>query len=441
MRFSCFIFTTIILFSLNACKKNQVETPPPSAVKPNIILIIGDDVGYEIPTCNGGLSYSTPNIDRLANEGMRFTQCHSSPLCSPSRFMLLTGKYNFRNYTTWGQMDLNQRTIGNMLQNAGYATCYAGKWQLDGGDKSISTFGFDKYSVWLPYFKCLGSEEGYRYKSASIYESGNYLPDSLTINRYSEDHFTDYVLNFIKSNKSNPFFVYYAMILCHRDFSPTPESPDYNNWDATPGNSDRKYFPSMVEYMDKKVGLITDQINSLGIANNTVIIYVGDNGTPKQITSIFGNDSIKGGKGQTIEYGVHVPLVCKWPLVIQAGKVNNDLIDFTDFLPTFADIAGINKPSNYGVLDGNSFYNALTGNNTNARKWVFCHFDSQDACSDSSVVKRFSQDTAYKLYETGEFFHYSKDIKETAPLSKGQLTDEEKQAKQKLQDVLDVMHN
>src|SRR5678815_3439753 len=119
--------------------------------KPNIILILADDVGYKSLTCNGGNLYSTPNIDALAKNGMRFTQCHASSGCCPSRFMLLTGKYNFRNYTEWGVMDRNQKTIAKMLKDAGYKAGYYGKWQLDGGDVSVHSFGFDNYAIHEPY--------------------------------------------------------------------------------------------------------------------------------------------------------------------------------------------------------------------------------------------------------------------------------------------------
>lgn len=225
--------TTIVLLALASagCKKNLdnaaykgiEKTEALARTKPNIIFIVGDDVGYEIPTINGGQSYSTPNIDKLAKSGMRFTQCRGAALCSPSRFMLLTGKYNFRNYTVWGQMNAAERTIGNMLKDGGYATCYGGKWQLDGGDASIRNFGFDKYSIWLPYKICPEDAEGSRYKSAKIYQDGGYLSQTVTDNKYSEDIISNYLLNFIDSNKAKPFFVYYSMILCHKAFSPTPD--------------------------------------------------------------------------------------------------------------------------------------------------------------------------------------------------------------------------
>ena len=118
--------------NVSASKLNE-----PVSFQPNIILILADDVGYEIPAYTGGQSYSTPNLDKMMQNGMRFTNCNASPLCSPSRFMLLTGKYNFRNYTQWGNMDRSQKTFGNMLKDVGYSTYYAGKLQLNGGDTSI----------------------------------------------------------------------------------------------------------------------------------------------------------------------------------------------------------------------------------------------------------------------------------------------------------------
>ncbi|MBS1745040.1 MAG: sulfatase-like hydrolase/transferase [Bacteroidetes bacterium] len=429
----------IFLFGLFSCKKNENPNVPQSK-KPNIVFILADDVGYEIPTCDGGHSYSTPNIDNLAANGMRFTECHSAPVCSPSRFMILTGQYNFRNYTIWGQMNINQKTVGNLLKNAGYATCYAGKWQLNGGAQSANAFGFDNYSVWLPYYECPETIEGSRYKDARIYENGGYIQPEPNNDMYSDDHFTNYILNFIDNHKNDAFFVYYSMMLCHKAFSPTPEDAVYDAWNPDPANSNKKYFPSMVNYMDKKIGLILDKINSAGISNNTIVIFAGDNGTSSSITSSFLNGQVKGAKGSAIEYGIHVPLICKWPAVITSGSINNDLIDFTDFLPTFADIANEQVPTNFGVIDGNSFYKALSGNNSAARKWSFCYSDPH-LCTDSLGKFKFAMDTAYKLYDSGEFFHYSEDIMETTPLTVSELSPQQTEIKATLQAVLDNMHN
>ena len=438
---SCFYF----LLLLYSCKRNSKSSNGNNPGvqdkdRPNIIFIVADDIGYEIPTFNGGRSYSTPNLDKLAQDGMRFTQCRSSPLCSPSRFMILTGKYNFRNYTTWGYMDQSQRTIGNMLKDAGYTTCYAGKWQLDGGDQSIRTFGFDNYSVWLPYKVCPEVSNGPRYKGPRIYQSGSFFPDSIMKEKYSEDINLSYLMKFIDSNKTKPFFAYYSMMLCHAAFCPTPDDPEYKTWPLDAYKSDPKFFPSMVKYMDKKIGELIDKLNSLGIEDNTIILFIGDNGTQTEITSLFNTDSIRGAKGATIEYGIHVPLVCKWPNKIVGGTTNNDLIDFTDILPTLADIAKIPVPGNYGILDGRSFYPQLTGETGNRRSSIFTSYD-QRACVGDHRRWRYSQDGNYKLYNTGEFYRFSDDLFEQKPLPDSTLTGAQKRVKQDLQNLIDRMHN
>lgn len=157
-----FLFVTLIFFAGKINAQTQ---------RPNVIFILGDDIGYNTLGVNGGKSYSTPNLDSMAHNGMNFTQCHASPLCSPSRFMLLTGKYNFRNYTKWGVMDTSQRTIGNMFHDAGYKTACFGKWQFDGGDESIHKFGFDSYSVWNAFNDYNGS----RYKNPYLYTNNALL--------------------------------------------------------------------------------------------------------------------------------------------------------------------------------------------------------------------------------------------------------------------------
>jgi len=426
-----------LIGSLTGCKK-QVDSsspPPPPLDKPNIILILADDLGYEIPTCNGGQSYETSNLDQMAGAGLRFTEAHATPLCSPSRFMILTGKYNFRNYTKWGVMDPGEKTIANMLHDAGYATCVAGKWQLDGGDQSIRAFGFDNYSVWDPF----GHERGSRYKDPDIYENGAYLSASETKDKYADDIFTDHILNFIEDNTKQRkyFFVYYPLCLVHRPFSPTPDDPEFAGWN--PNNSDPKFFPSMVKYMDKKIGQIIQKVKDLGIEKNTIILFVGDNGTSQGIISQFNGTEVEGGKGITTEAGTHVPLLAYAPGLI-SNATNNDLIDFTDFLPTLAGIANTPTPVTYGVLDGVSFYPRLVGEAGTPRDWIFCHFDPNPDNSNADTVERFVQNINYKYYEDDRFYDIIADIFEKNPVPDVLLTPEEKQVKLEFKDVLSTMH-
>jgi len=434
-----------------SCTKIEQETKAVSATntsavsdpsKPNIILILGDDVGYEIPTCNGGQSYLTPNIDQMAAEGMRYTQCHSTPICSPSRTMLVSGKYSFRNYTAWGKLDTTSRTFANMLKDAGYRTCVAGKWQLDGGDASIRAFGFDNYSVYNP-FTGTGDEKdgGSRYKNPTIYQNGAILSSNITKGKYGDDLFLTYIQNFINGSGTNPFFVYFPICLVHPPMSPTPDDPQFATWNSP--QSDPSYFPSMVKYMDKKIGeLINFVKTSPQISNNTVIIYVGDNGTVQDITSMFLGQPYQGGKTKTTEAGTHVPMIAWWPGKIAAGSVNKDLVDFTDFMPTFADIANIAEPTDYGTLDGVSFYPRMVGLQGTPRPWIFCHYHPMIANSrDINKTTRWVQDSVYKLYDsTFRFYNIKTDPLETKAIKPAKLTPEQLAIQNNFKAVLLTMH-
>lgn len=456
IRYSTTLGLLLLIFILGCNKKETFSTRQaahssadkiiPARNKPNIILILGDDVGYEIPTVDGGQSYATPNIDRLAQMGMRFTRFHASPLCSPSRFMLLTGKYNFRNYNGWGIMDTSNNTIADLLAGVGYKTYVAGKWQLDGGDVSVHGLGFSDYLIWSPFtphnnaISAPGAEnKSSRYKDPVLYKDAAFLPPELTQGKYGDDIFTDSVNNFIDKNKTNPFFIYFPICLVHYPFSPTPDDADFATWDPLTSTPNKKYFPSMVSYMDKKIGEIIDKVQSSGIANNTLVIFIGDNGTDERITSQFNDESIKGGKNHTTEYGTRVPMIIWWQGKIAASSVSDDILDLTDIMPTFASLAGTVVPSSYGIIDGKNFVPVLKGSLVPPRKWIFCHFDP-DMAGNPTSPKRWVQDTAYKLYDsTGLFYHYSNDLFELSPLT--QLTAREQKIKQAMQLILSTMHN
>ena len=422
-------------------------TQPHDSASLNVILIVGDDVGYEIPTCNGGQSYVTPNIDSMAANGMHFTQCYSAPECSPSRIMLLTGKYNFRNYTTWGHLNTNQLTIGNLLKNNGYKTYYSGKWQLDGGNASIKQFGFDDYVVWLPFKMWPEAQAGSRYKSPVLYAAGNYISPALLQNKYADDVFTDSIQNFITKNTKNKFFVYYSMSLTHLPFSPTPDDPDFAGWDASDTKkSDTKYFPEMVNYMDKKIGQLLNFLKQEELDKNTVVIFVGDNGTPKSITSQFNGITIKGGKESTTTYGTHVPLIFYCPNRILPNTVNNNLVCFPDFLPTLAALTNSTVSNSFKPIDGISFYNQLFLNNTGARSSIFCQFNPAIPGNVNNIPARWVQNKRYKLYDTipnvyhaPGFYDMQNDIEELNPLADSLLTPDQQITKQNFRHILDSL--
>ncbi len=412
--------------------------------KPNIILIIADDVGYEIPNYTGGQSYSTPNLNFMASHGIQFNYAFSHPDGFPSRLAAMTGKYNFRNYIDWGILPSGGHNISNMLHDAGYATCFVGKWQNDGGDEAIHEAGFDKYRVFLPFSYPSNQFKG-RYKSPIIYENGAYLPDSVTEGRYSEDMYVSYLNRFIDKNVNQPFFAIYSMPLVQKPWVPTPNDPEYDTWDPKYDEirSDLKYFPSMVNYMDKKIGDIIHHLQDKKIINNTLILFTTDNATNVNIYSMWRDSLVRGLKNGTILWSTRVPLVAYWPRGIEPNQSTSTLVDFTDFLPTFADVARIPVPNNYGILDGTSFYDNLTGRNGIDRAWSFCHWDNDP--NDNKQPIRYINDTMYKLYDEPpnypRFYNMQIDQFEVFPIPKRKQTEEEKQIRENFIEELQKMHN
>jgi arylsulfatase A len=349
--------------------------------QPNIVLIMSDDLGYEVVGANGGTSYKTPYIDALAGKGMRFENAHVMPLCTPTRLSLMTGKYNFRNYIGFGLIKPNEVTFGHLLTDAGYSTCIAGKWQLfsynplDQNPEERSTgqkiedSGFEEFCVWHPHHT---EEKGSRYKNPVIYENGAFRSD--TDGKYGEDIFCDYIIDFIERKKDGdkPFFAYWPMAATHKPHEPTPDSPEWDTFDP-PSNlsvgaktwaeledgsweDDPKFYRDMVEYHDKVVGRLMTYLEDQGLEKDTLVIYLGDNGSPDDVCSMMHeHNEICGGKGKTNDRGTHVPLVCSMPGTIPSATVQTDLIEATDFLPTIFEAAGLDFPEGY-IIDGRSFY-------------------------------------------------------------------------------------
>ena len=198
--------------------------------RPNILLIMADDLGYECIGANGGTSYPTPVLDGLAKTGMRFDHCYSQPLCTPSRVELMTGMYNVRNYVRFGMLDRKQVTFAHLLKRHGYATCVAGKWQLGGQPDSPKHFGFDDACLWQH------TRRPSRYAGPGLEINGK--PVDYTDGQYGPDVVCDHLCKFMEANKSRPFLAYYPMILTHCPFEPTPDSPD---WDPKSKGS-RSYY-------------------------------------------------------------------------------------------------------------------------------------------------------------------------------------------------------
>ena len=409
--------------------------------KPNIILILADDLGYECLGANGGETYKTPVLDTMAQQGLRFEHCYAQPLCTPSRVQIMTGQYNVRNYRTFGLLEKGQTTFAHLLKQAGYATCMAGKWQLGGRGSQMTEmtkhFGFDESYLYTEYY----------YWNSDIVVNGETRVG--TPQEYGPEILNGLACRFIEQNKTRPFFLYYTMSLPHGPFLPTPDSGVTEPW-RVGDNSDRpekkgpkgitdmfkkgdpKYYADMVAYMDKLVGRLLAKLDESGLRENTLVIFTGDNGSPTGQASSLRGRKVIAGKSHMTDAGTHVPLIVRWPAVIQKPAVCDDLVDFTDFLPTFCEVAGATMPADL-KSDGQSFLPRLRGEGGSSRQWSYCWYAKKYPAL--FTPKEWARNQRYKLYRSGEFYDVSADPLEKKPLA--ELSPEATAVKTLLQQALD----
>ena len=394
-----------------------------AAEKPNLILILADDLGYETIGANGGTSYKTPVLDKLAATGVRFERCYVQPLCTPTRMQLMTGLYNIRNYVQFGSMASDSTTFAHLLKQAGYATCMAGKWQL-GHDLGLpKKFGFDEYCLWQH------TRRPPRYANPGLEINGQEV--NYANGEYGPDIVSDYALDFIKRKKGQPFLLYYPMMLTHGPYQPTPDSADWDPKAIGEGvNHKPAHFGDMVAYMDKLIGKLVTRLDELGLRENTLILFLGDNGTGAGTVSKMGQRTVVGGKGRTTETGMHVPLIANWPGHVSAGKMCADLVDSTDFLPTLCDAAGAPVPAGLKP-DGRSFLPQLRGAQGAPRTWYYCWYSPY-----GGPPREFAANQRYKLYRTGEFYNLSQDAGEKQPLKTDTLDGAAEAARKQLEAAL-----
>src|SRR5688500_9465040 len=391
---------------------------------PNVILIMADDFGYECVTANGGQSYRTPTLDRLAATGMRFEQCHVQPLCTPTRVQLMTGLYNIRNYVEFGAMDPKAKTFAHLLKEAGYATAVCGKWQIGLEPDSPQKFGFDEAFLWWHTRRASRyPNPGFDHNGVAKQFKGAYGPKVVS----------DFALDFITRHKDAPFFLYYPMMLTHGPFQPTPDSAAWNPAFGERDGHDVRHFADMTAYMDKMVGELIAKLDALGLRENTLVLFLGDNGTGRDITSQFKGRPYPGGKGESTARGTHVPLIANWPGTIPAGKINGDLIVSTDFLPTICEAAGVTLPKTMPP-DGRSFLPQLLGRKGEPREWAYFWYAPDGGATPKF---EFAMSSRYKRYRDGKSFDLSRDPFEEKPLDLAKSGGDESAALLKLQAALD----
>jgi arylsulfatase A len=356
-----------------------------SGKKPNIIFVLADDYGVGEVSCYGADNYKTPNIDKLAKTGVRFTHAYTPSLCGPSRATILTGRYLFRtgatNQDSTGRMKPSVETMmPNILKPAGYVTAAIGKWgQLP---LEPSDFGFDYYLKFTGsgiYWNTQAKGKTYLVNGEErILHDKEYMPDVMH----------QHVVDFITKHRDGPFYLYYSMSHVHAEILPTPDStPDSKN-----------IYADNVTYMDKLVGKLIAELDRLKLRENTLIVFFGDNGTANIMAdrATIGGKRLAGAKGSMLEGGSLEPLIVNWPGVTPEGKVNHDMIDSTDFIPTFADIAGAKLPTK-NVLDGQSFAAQIRGEKGKPRESVFIQLAGM----------WYTREAGWKLNEKGELYDMS----------------------------------
>ncbi len=364
---------------------SDLSAADPKPAQPNIVFILADDYGTGEVGCYGADNYKTPHIDALATGGMRFTHAYTAPLCGPSRALILTGRYPFRtgatNQDATGRMSPDRETMmPKILKQAGYVTSCVGKWgQLPLGP---AEFGFDDYLKFKgsgAYWNTQPKAESYEVNGKSVkLRDYEYLPDVMH----------DHVTRFITANREKPFYLYYSLSHVHAEILPTP--------DSVPGSKD--LYADNVTYMDKLVGKLIGLLDQLKLRDNTLIVFFGDNGsaTGRAKRATIGGQALSGSKGSMQEGGSLVPLIVNWPGKTPAGVVSHDLIDATDFVPTFAMLAGAQLPEKT-VIDGQSFHSQIKGEKGTPRDWMF----------NQLAGMWYVREANWKLNQAGELFDMS----------------------------------
>lgn len=425
-----------------------------TSLKPNIIFILADDLGYEELGCYGQEKIRTPNIDTLAAQGMRFTQHYSgSPVCAPSRCVLMTGKHTGHSYIrdndemsergdVWRNPDLegqrpllpDTETIGTILQKEGYTTGAIGKWGL-GGPGSTGEPNKQGFDFWYGY---LCQRVAHNYYPTHLWRNGKkhnlegndyFFPhqklpedrdpydkasyEEYSGQQYSMDLMVEEALRFIRENKDNPFFLYLPFPVPHVAIQvPEDSLKEYDGaFPETPYKGEKGYLPhpkpragyaAMITRMDREIGKILTLLQSLGIEKNTLIVFSSDNGP----TFNGGTDSeffksagpFRGLKTSLYEGGIRVPMIARWPGKIKPGSESDHISAFWDFLPTFTELLGIETPKD---IDGLSMLPALLGQEQKQKKHSYLYWEykgNQAVCMEDWKAVRRGADKNIELY-------------------------------------------
>lgn len=408
------IIQTTIIAGLALTVTGTADDAKPT--RPNILFILSDDYGLDGVGCYGSDRFKgkTPNLDALAKSGIRFTHCFSMPLCGPSRCTINTGRYGFRtggstNPSAHSPSFKSEPSLARTLKQAGYVTGMAGKWRQM--SDTPGDWGFDE---WLT-----DPNAGGWYWKTSYTKNGKLVETKEDV--YCPDACMDFALDFFRRHREQPFYFYYPTHLIHSPILRTPDSK---------GEGKADYYEDNVAYLDKQVGQLVAELDKLGLREKTLVVFTGDNGTARfgADRSLINGRKINGQKGSMLEGGSRVPLIANWKGTMPAGRVLNDLVDFSDFFATFAELAGAKMPEGV-TFDSRSFASQLRGEKGAPRDWVFVQLGA----------RWYVREPRFKLTQSGELLDMS-----DAPFAEKAVAADTKDeaaiaARGRLQSVLDKL--
>jgi arylsulfatase A len=411
--------------------------------RPNVVFILMDDLGWADVGCYGSTFYKTPNIDRLATQGMRFTDAYAAAsICSPTRASILTGKYPARlHLTDWlpgrndrpdqmlsrpefkQELPLQELVLPEVLRKLGYTSAAIGKWHLGGEGFLPQNQSFDLNIGGTSSGSPPGYFYPYAYKDITLPglekgKKGEYLTDRLTTEAE----------RFIEAQQTKPFFLYLSHYAVHIPLAAKEELlKKYSGPQNSPGSQTNAIYAAMIESMDASVGRILQKLDDLRLAQNTIVIFMSDNGglsvREGPQTPATSNAPLRAGKGYLYEGGIRVPLIVRWPGAIQPGAVCSVPVSSIDFFPTILQVAGT-EPKTYSPVDGSSLLPLFKGSNTLPRSdlfWHYPHYSNQGGkpcgairSGDFKLIE-FYEDGRWELYNLKEDQGEMRNLAESFP--------------------------
>jgi arylsulfatase A-like enzyme len=394
----------VLLISLICCLIFVVNVRGAGVEKPNIIFIMVDDLGKDWISCYGADDIQTPHIDRLAAGGMKFHNAWSMPQCTPTRVTLLTGQYPWR--TGWvnhwdvprwgvGYFDWDRyTTFATVMKSAGYTTAIAGKWQINDfrvEPKALEKHGFDDWCVWTGY-ETQNPPSAERYWDPYIHtRDGSRTYEG----QFGPDVYCDFLIEFLRTHRDQPMMVYFPMALTHGPLVHTPHAPDVVEKFAK--------HKAMVRYTDHLVGRLVGALEDLQIRQRTIVVFSTDNGTSGGVRGTIKGVRPSGGKASKFEGGVCEPFIVNGPGLVPAGVETQALVDFSDLLPTFAELGGAALPD--AVLDGKSCAPLILGQaDDSPRTWIMAMghgaavLDAQGVRGKYDYTDRVVRDRRFKVW-------------------------------------------